>query len=192
MTLLIPTAMLKAALVCASTDQVRYYINGVYVDPAGFLVSTDGCRLFCGKLDGALPFEGWTIPRDAIKRALAGYKAHDIEVARDRVGDVACQPVDGAFPDWRRVVPPQLSGVTAQFNPAYVADMGAIGLLLSGRRKSDSGLIAHIHHNGDGPAGVTFPECGDAFAILMPIRTAHTDPDGAWAARRAMIEDQTT
>ena len=185
----VPAAMLRAALICASTEQARYYLNGVYVDPKGYLVSTDGHRAFIGKIDltGAPAFDGWTIPRDAIKRAMTGYKVDVIEISPTRCGDIACQPVDGSYPDWRRVVPSDLSGVTAQFQPVYIADMGKIGETLTGKRKN--GLPAHIHHNGEGPAGVTFPGCDDAFAVLMPIRSAHTDDgEGVWPARRKLID----
>jgi len=179
----VPASMLRAALICASTEQARYYLNGVYVDPKGYLVSTDGHRAFIGKIDlsGARAFDGWIIPRDAIKRALTGYKADVIEISPTRCGDIACQPVDGFYPDWRRVVPDELSGVTAQFQPGYIADMGKIGLLLTGKRKSGAGLTAHLHHNGEGPAGVTFPYCATAYAVLMPIRTQHTDAERAWS-----------
>jgi DNA polymerase-3 subunit beta len=185
----VPTAYLKAALVCASTEQARYYLLGVYVDPKGFLVSTDGHRLFCGKIDLAdVPaFDGWIIPATALKRALTGYKADTITIAPDRVGDIACQPIDGTFPDWRRVVPSDLSGETAQFNPAYIADLGKIGVMLRGKRKNS--LDAHIHHNGEAPAAITFPEIDDAFAVLMPIRAHHSDNGStAWSARRALID----
>lgn len=187
----IPTELLKAALICASTEQARYYINGVYVDPKGFLVSTNGHSLFCGKFDltDVPAFDGWLIPRDAIKRALNGYKEYTIEIAPDRVGDISCRPIDGAFPDWRRVVPPVdgLSGETGQFNPVYVADMGKIGVALRGKRKNS--LDAHIHHNGEGPAAVTFPAIDHAFAVLMPIRAHYSDNgDEAWAARRALLD----
>jgi DNA polymerase-3 subunit beta len=185
----VPTAILKAALICASTEQARYYLNGVYVDPKGFLVSTDGHRAFVGKIDltGVPAFDGWIICRDALKRALTGYKADTITIAPDRVGNSLCQPIDGTFPDWRRIVPDELSGVTAQFNHTYVADMGKIGMLLRGQRKPS--LDAHIHHNGEGPAAITFPEVDDCFAVLMPIRAHHSDNGAeAWAQRRSMID----
>lgn len=186
--LTIPTAMLKAALVCASTERARYYLNGVYVDPKGYLVSTDGHRAFVGKIDlgDAGPFDGWIIPRDAIKQALAGYKSDTIEITQTRVGVVSCPPIDGSYPDWRWIVPGDMSGEAAQFQPGYIADMGKMGEMLTGKRKN-GGLTAHIHHNGEAPAAVTFPGCEDAFAILMPIRTAHTDVGGAWAERRALV-----
>jgi DNA polymerase-3 subunit beta len=185
----VPTAVLKAALVCASTEQVRYYLCGVYVDPKGFLVSTDGHRAFVGKIDltGIPAFDGWIICRDVLKRALTGYKAETITIAPDRVGNILCQPIDGTYPDWRRIVPSDLSGVTAQFNPAYIADLGKMGDLLRGKRKGS--LAAHIHHNGEGPAAITFPEVDDCFAVLMPIRAHHTDNGAeAWSARRALID----
>lgn len=189
--LTVPTAILKAALICASTEQGRYYLCGVYVDPEGFLVSTCGHRMFVGKIDlSDVPaFDGWIIPSDAIKRALTGYKADTITIAPDRVGAIMCAPVDGFYPDWRRVVPNAdgLTGETAQFNPAYIADMGKIGVILRGKRRNS--LDAHIHHNGEGPAAITFPEIDHAFAVLMPIRAHHSDNGStAWAARRALID----
>ena len=175
----VPTDLLRAALICASTEQARYYLNGVYVDPLGYIVSTDGHRLFCGKIDVSdLPeFKGWIIPSAIIKRAVTGNKFSALTITPTQCGDVACQPVDGTFPDWRRAVPTgDLSGEVAQFNPAYVADMGKIGKLLGGK----SSLEAHLHHNGQSPAGVTFPLYPSAFAVLMPIRSSHTAPDTAW------------
>lgn len=175
----IPTDVLRAALICASTEQSRYYLNGVYVDPQGYLVSTDGHRLFCGKIDVSdVPaFTGWIIPSDVIKRALAGNKYPALTITPNQCGDISCAPVDGTFPDWRRVIPTgDLSGVTAQFNPVYVADMGKIGKLLGGK----ASLTVHIHHNGESPAGVTFPAYANAFAVLMPIRSSHTAPDSEW------------
>jgi DNA polymerase-3 subunit beta len=185
----VPTAVLKAALICASTEQARYHLNGVYVDPKGFLVSTDGHRAFVGKIDltDVPAFDGWIICRDVLKRALTGYKADTITIAPDRVGNSLCQPIDGTYPDWRRVVPSDLTGVTAQFNPAYIADLGKMGDLLRGKRKGS--LAAHIHHNGEAPAAITFPEVDDCFAVLMPIRAHHTDNGAeAWNARRALID----
>jgi len=184
----VPTATLKAALICASTDKVRYYLCGVYVDPKGFLVATDGWRAFVGKIDltGVPAFDGWIICRDVLKRALTGYKADTITIAPDRVGDITRQPIDGTYPDWRRAVPDELSGETAQFNPNYIADMGKIGRLLSGKR--DGGFAARIHHNGESPAAITFPEIDDCFAVLMPFRLPLNDCGSeAWAQRRSMI-----
>lgn len=193
--ILIPTDMLRAALICASASETRYYLKGIFVDPKGFLVSTDGHRAFIGKIDlfGADIGEGWIMPRDAIKRALTGHKANVIEISPTRCGDIACQPVDGSYPDWRRVIPAptrddNLSGVTAQFDPAYVADMGKIGEILAGKRKGVV-LPAQILHNGDSAAGVTFSGRDDCFGVLMPIRSQFASPADAaiqWANLTAL------
>lgn len=185
----VPADTLRAALIAASTEQVRYYLNGVYVDPKGYLVSTDGHRLFCAKLDltDVPPFDGWIMSREALKRALTGYKAQTINICPNRIGDIACSPVDGNYPDWRRVVPnADLSGETAQFNASYIADLAKMGALMIGKKGKDSGMTYYLHHNGNGPAGVTFPGCEDAFAVLMPYRTKAEAGD--WAARRTLID----
>jgi len=50
-----------------------------------------------------------------------------------------------------------------------------------------TGLTARIHHNGEGPAGVTFPQSNEnAFAVLMPIRGDYHDDAAAWAERAAV------
>ena len=194
-TITVNADMLRAALLCASDEQSRFYLRGVYVDPAGKLVATDGHRMFVGTIDLAASehnpapgsFDGWIICRDVLKRALAGYKLPTITIAPDRVGDIACAPVDGSYPDWRRVVPSEISGTAAQFNPAYMADMGKIGALLAGKPKrgysAGTGLTAHIHHNGESAAGVTFPGVDNAYAVIMPIRfySARTDATADWA-----------
>lgn len=172
----VPTAMLKAALICASTEKVRYYLNGVYVDPKGFLVSLDGTRMFCGKIDleGVPEFDGWIICRDTLKRALTNYKAATMTISPNCVGNTLCQPIGAP------------SGETAQFNPNYVADMGKIGDLLRGY---GGGLSARIHHNGEAPTAITFPDSRNAFAVLTPIRTSYTgNGEGVWAERRSMLD----
>lgn len=166
--------MLEAALICASRDESRLWWSGVYVDPAGFVVSTDGARLFAGDFTpdnsrNSLPaFDGWIIPRDALQRALkaAPKRAKDpaarvLEISPERVGDVVCQPIDSSFPDWRRVIPDEVTsdGTAAQFQGAHLADFDKIAAILSGARGQ---AFCTLHHNGDNPAPVTF---GDSPAI---------------------------
>lgn len=187
--LTVPADTLRAALIAASTKQVRFfYLNGVYIDPKGYLVATDGYRLFCAKIDltDVPPFDGWIMPREELKRALTGYKPAKIDISPNRIGDIACSPIDVNYPDWRCFVPNgDLSGETAQFNANYIADLAKMGALMTGKKGKYSGAPYHLHHNGDGPAGVTFPGCEDAFAVLMPRRTAAEAGD--WAARRKLI-----
>lgn len=176
--------MLEAALICASREEIRYYLNGVYVDPAGLVVATDGHRLFAGDFTpdnsrATLPaFEGWIIPRDALQRALkaAPKRAKDpaarvLEISPERVGDVVCQPIDGSFPDWRRVIPDEVTpdGKAAQFDGAYLADFDKIAAILTGARGKAFCTLHHNGDNGDNPAPVTFNDA-PAIGVLMPRR----------------------
>jgi len=180
----VPTDVLRAALVCVSTEETRYYLRGVHVEPDAddvVLVSTDGHRLFCGRCPlppaGAVtPAKPFIVPTEAVKKALTGYKGLGIHLTRTgdvwTLGDVTFKPVDGTFPDWRRVVPSQKTisedlGKLAQFNPAYLADMGKVSKALSPARQN---IMPVIHHMGSGPAMVTFPGREDLFCLIMPMR----------------------
>ena len=192
----IPADYLRAAMICASTEKTRYYLNGVYVDAAGFIVSTDGHRAFIGRFDpceagdgsqrpAPASFGGYIIPLATLKRVLTGNKARLIAVSGGEIDGLRYEPIDGTFPDWRRIVPPaEASGEPAQFNPGYVADMGKIGALIGDGGKGKLG--AHFHHNGAGnPVGVTFPGAPDAFGVLMPIRS--DEDGGSWRNARAIV-----
>ena len=194
-------ATLKAALVCVSNEETRYYLRGVSIEPTGAsvaIVSTDGLRLFAARYEPArdaatvLPVENFLIPGDAIKRALTGYKAELINLRREGetwfLGDITFQPIDGTFPDWSCVFPSEDTlrkwlGTVAQFDPAYMADMGRIAKALSPGRAA---MTPQLHHCGDNPAFVTFPGRGDLFCAVMPLR-GETMPAHALGALRDKI-----
>jgi DNA polymerase-3 subunit beta len=71
-------------------------------------------------------------------------------------------PIDGTYPNWRRIVPASTSGEIAQFNADYVASFGDICKLLGGK------YGPYINYNGTGAAIVT--NLGAAFGVLMPLR----------------------
>jgi DNA polymerase-3 subunit beta len=71
-------------------------------------------------------------------------------------------PIDGKFPDWRRVVPASTSGEIAQFNADYIAGFGDICKLLGGK------YGPYINHNGGACAAIT--NLPGALGILMPLR----------------------
>jgi DNA polymerase-3 subunit beta len=75
------------------------------------------------------------------------------------------KPVDGRYPNWRRVMPAAASLEVAQFDPALVATLGDVHSLLSGSTKSKP----IVHHNGRGGALVS--GLGrDALGVIMPLR----------------------
>jgi DNA polymerase-3 subunit beta len=73
-------------------------------------------------------------------------------------------PVDGKFPDYRRVLPSSFSGQTAQFNGEYIALFDKAAKKIYGRKFSPS-----IAHNGDGSAMVRGVN-ENFIGIIMPVR----------------------
>ena len=186
--MLIPTDLLKAALLCASTEETRYYLKGVHLSTSGHMVTTDGHRLFCAKLAEAVPADV-IIPLETVKAALklAPRKAETIELNGNTFGGVVFTPVDGTFPNWKAVIPPA-DGFTpgddmtpAHFNPEYIYDLGQMSRALG----SKTGTAFEIHAwNPESPHGVTFAGRDDCFAVIMPMR--RTKDATPWNVARAI------
>lgn len=180
--MLIPTDLLKAALVCASSEESRYYLRGVHLSTSGHLVATDGHRMFVGRL-AERPTIDVIVPYDAVQVALkmAGARCKDLEIdlAANRIGQIQYTPVDGTFPDWRRVVPtgeetpsnnPELNDGPehVHFEHTYIGDFAKMAAILCGKAKESQSML-HVT-TASGPALVTFGERADCFGVLMPKR----------------------
>ena len=167
--------IMRAALICTSAEETRYYLQGVSIEPNPRdlrVVSTDGRRLFCARVDVVVDVDKFLIPKDALARALKGYKHSILYVSREgnlwRAGDVDFTPIDGVFLDsWPRVIPhdPPQELKHAVFNPAYLADMVKIAVVLNGK-----GSFPSVHSDGLNPALVTFGVREDCLAVVMPRR----------------------
>jgi hypothetical protein len=174
--MLIPTDLLKAALVCASSEETRYYLCGVYLSPSGHMVTTDGRRMFVARL-AERPTADVIVPYDAVAAALkmAGARAKDIEIdlAANRIGQIQFAPVDGTFPIWRRAVPtgeetPSIKPDAndgpehVHFDHRYIGDFAKMGKLLGG--------FSMLHPvTASAPCLVTFGKRADCFGVLMPV-----------------------
>ena len=90
---------------------------------------------------------------------------------------IAFKPVDGTFPEWRRVLParPEEGAKPAHFQPKYVGDMGRVAEALGLPQSA-----AVIHHNGQDPAWVTFGETEEAIGVIMPFQTGATLARPSW------------
>jgi DNA polymerase III sliding clamp (beta) subunit (PCNA family) len=178
--MLIATDLIKAALLCASQEETRYYLRGVHLATSGHLVTTDGHRMFVARLNDR-PAADVIIPYSDVAAALklAGARAQDIEVTADRIGQIAYTPVDGTFPDWRAVVPTgeetpsNKPGANdgaehVHFNHAYVGDMAKMAAILCGKAKEAQSMLHPV--SASHPCLVTFGERADCFAVIMPVR----------------------
>lgn len=188
--------LLKAAAMFASKEETRYYLKGVAVQagPRGvYLVSTDSHRLlaFRQSADDTPPVD-IIIPADVIARIKLDRHVEDATLTRD--GDtqwridycgtaISFAPIDGTFPDWRRIVPRKVDGCVAQFDPAYVGDFAKVAKALG---LSNTRVV--IGHNGQGPALVSFGDDVDGFGVLMPMRAPSGVEVPAWLDAPASVE----
>jgi DNA polymerase-3 subunit beta len=169
---------LKAAAIVASKEDVRYYLKGVAVqagDKGAFIVATDGHRaLAFRQTSEAQASVNIIIPADIIAGIKSSKYDERAELTQESENrwridycgtSIVFSPIDGTFPDWRRIVPKEISGETAQFNPAYVGDFAKVAKALAAK-----GDCVKIAQNGQGPALVTFGDDIDGFGLLMPTR----------------------
>ena len=192
-TLTVSLAHLRAARTHAAEKDVRYYLQGVYLDTsAGKIVATDGHRLFAANARGVKSaYPSVIVPNETIDAALKQFTGEyargkslggvDVKITIDGnhiaigtpTGSVTGTALDGTFPDWRRVVPkPEDIGeqVPAVLNTHYLAD--ACEALSIARNISKKGAGQHairIHMRGEFPT-VIADITGDTLALVMPMR----------------------
>jgi DNA polymerase-3 subunit beta len=203
MTASINIATLKAVNLAASTEETRFYLKGVYVEVTDKTVTytaTNGHILLSLREDSLEPntlIGAWIIPSDFIKAAKPN-KHTDIatmttvsgpndgtRLAFDGTITGMVAPIDGSFPDYRRILPATVDGKPGQYDGNYTAVMAKFAKAL--------GLgYAHVHHNGDGPAPVTFNSQQGVFGIIMPLRANASTETPAWDSTIAMLSPDET
>jgi hypothetical protein len=200
-TVTINARALKAAAMCASSEETRYYLKGVFVEEtaAGVtLTATDGHRLaalnharHADDLDSPQA-PAVIVPLHMIDKLKIGKRAPDYATLTIDAGanpakltlsydglSIVADAVDGTYPNARAVVrgafnPGDDAGKLAHFNPAYVAAFGKMKELLTGNKA----IVLPIYHNGHSPALVDFLGVEETleglrgFGVLMPCRSA--------------------
>lgn len=182
---------LKAAALFVSDDKARYYLAGVNLETTRngvTLTATNGHYLAMVRHDyqgdndlfETSHWGNFIIPITLVDKIKISKHCDYAEINLD--GDkifisymgvtYAENKIDGSFPDARRVIPANVSGEIAQFNPSYINLFGKAKSLITG--KKDQNLVT-IAHNGGSPALVDFvPEDAgfQGFGVLMPYRAA--------------------
>jgi hypothetical protein len=182
----IPVSTLKASLFTMAKKDVRFYLNGAFLDfRKGRIVSTDGHCLFCGQIPYA-DHDPVIIPREVIeqtvksvgKRGLSWAADMSIESGAVKItvpGAMFCANlVDGKFPEYERIVSVNPSGESAQFDPnILLACYEAIAAYTTAGR-----AYPMLYPNGS--SGAIYAQSGtDAFCVVMPWR-AGGELDLAW------------
>ena len=197
---------LRAVLVAVSTEETRYYLNGINLEftPDGVVMAaTDGHRMIVlrqpyGEHAATGAHASVIVPRDLVAKLKVKLKTLDettltigddgrltFEHAGESYGGAR---VDGTFPDYRRVVPQDLDGKPAQYNPAYLADFAKARQELTGSKLDKDGKGSPIvRYNGGSPAIVDFAWGTDfqAFGVIMPLRTTDRTLYYTWASAPA-------
>jgi len=195
-TILINPDSLQAIALAASKEQSRYYLNGVnvelYKDGSYGLIATDGHRLHTlqTKANEALD-SSYILSNDDIKKAVSLAKMARKEIGRGlqqliniqidaafnikivcagkEFGAFTATPVDGTFPDWRRVIPSSTEGGSPvmAFDADYMADFGEACRLLNGTKTSCIEMTSTGKNN---PMIIKVAGCPDFLGVLMPMR----------------------
>lgn len=195
-TVSLSASVVKALELFAAKNDIRYYLNGLLVELSGedaFLVDTDGHRLAAFRATSDMNVEERKraiVPRELLARIVAGRSAHPVLIAVEDDDTVSVtqgqittssKAIPGLFPNWRKVIPASTTGIAAQINPKYVADIGKATRLVTGAKG-----LPNIRYNGEGCALVDIGE-PNFVAAIMPYREnkekAYVPP--VWAVEAA-------
>lgn len=152
-----------------SAEEARYYIGGIYIEPCpaggATLVATDGHVMGVvhderAETDRAVI---WKPSKDLLAAGRAASKKS--EPCAISLSERDGGPIDGTYPDWRRVIPA----------PNKVAPVGCISFNASLLHKFSNMLGnmsgVNIESTGDGaPMIVTAPSRPNFYGVIMPMR----------------------
>jgi DNA polymerase-3 subunit beta len=179
----IKQSTLDAMLVLAAKKDIRYYLNGLYIEYAPAftrVVGCDGHKL--GVYQAAAENTGSgsiIIPRDVIENLPKGNKEFllgftKLEGSQWQIitgaASINFAPCEGTYPDFRRVAQGvKTSGEAGGFNLEYLNQFEKCGNLLAGS-KSKAGNRVCIHHNGTSGAMIVFNGVENFAGVIMPLR----------------------
>jgi DNA polymerase-3 subunit beta len=190
---------LHAVLAVAPKNDVRHYLNGVYIHQIGAelrMVATDGHRMLVLTMacDKVLPWgvKGVILPREEMGRIAsfigkpkAGEPlAFDVSFGVDHPfatiqessgATFPVRPVDGTFPDYMTILGKSSDAFTAQREVAVVAAMNASYLKAAGAiaAQLESENVFPFFGGQEGePTVFTFGGEPGALLFVMPIRDA--------------------
>ncbi len=215
-TLTVSLSLIRAARSHAAEKDLRYYLQGVYFDTKnGKLVSTDGHRMLIASASGiqcnVSPF---IIANETLDAVLSQYKGDyargkrsgDIDITvtvsdemtvsfSTPIGLISGKPLDGTFPDYRRVIPKPEDVMTespAVFNQTYIYEaFDAILIARNKTLKAASNYAVKVFGFGDSCGVVTDGSSG-VVVIVMPIRKNEIHSEAAAAACREALSETVT
>lgn len=177
-TITISRNQLLASICTAAKKDLRDYLIGVQIlatETDTRLVSTDGSilsvqRLITGNVLDTGPVE-LIIPIETCEKIKSRKDERPIELTikdgqwyLDDVGTMHFfTPIDGKFPDFKRVIPVKFSGEAGQFQIALLSRFEKAAKILGATCKS-------IRHNGRDAALVSIGRDHEYLGVIMPVR----------------------
>lgn len=182
MKITIQASAIRAATICAAKKDIRYYLQGVYINVAhrdyATVCGTDGRVLFAGRatienlVGDLLPFS-MIVPLDVAKKIDKKAQAVILESLPDGtylLDGTRFTPLDGRFPDYSRVIPgcefftPE-TAKPGQFDYALIVrGNDSLNAYYGGKTKvyplEQRGNDGAVMHNGESVAVV----------VVMPMR----------------------
>jgi hypothetical protein len=200
-TLTIPKTHWQAHCISAPTNDTRAYLNGINVETNGTktvtLVTTNGHYLIATRYDQdcEIPQADFIVPIAFAKSVKFTARQYDLLLEFESVpgetkesppkqtitlrnmyaGTVtSAAPVDGTYPDWRRVLrlARSPSGEAGQYNARYLGKMGDINEKLTG----GCTYSPIIHHNGTKAGALVQFQTDNAIGALMQLNTREGFP----------------
>ena len=201
MNITISTDIFAAASVFRGMEDIRYYLNGLYLETGAFgarLVGCDGHQLAVAKLEGEYPEASIIIPGSLVtavktkakgpqqvvlefKEGAQSYKKSGADkgafIARDitlTLGELTttAKELDGKYPEYRRVVPNEVDGTVAQFDPKFI-----------NRLDKACAILGYKFFVGIAPNGLSsgLSVINEGFVVVtMPFRAEPGKSSPAW------------
>jgi hypothetical protein len=193
---------LKAAHIAAAVKDIRYYLTGVLVefraqtdvgDVKTIVAATDGHMLFAAHtiierddVSEGLPDVGTQIiiPGDVVKACKLRHKSNpfvtlkQISETQWQLGDVLFTPIDGKFPDYRRVIPSyDMVAATPQAPAYYQPDLLTRALSALRTHRDAPKLTPDLYQRGS-DAAVMHDGASDCVVVIMPCRPGEAKYQG--------------
>jgi DNA polymerase-3 subunit beta len=201
MNITINTSIFAAVALFRGVDDIRYYLNGLYLETGANgarLVGCNGHQLAVAKIEGEYPESSIIIPGSlvaAVKSKAKGPQQVTLEfkdgaqqyvkkgnvegvfVPRDitlTIGEMTstAKELDGKFPEYRRVVPSETDGATAQFDPSLIGCIDKACTILGSKS------FVGIAYNGDKSGLSVINE--NFVVVTMPYKIFPLNVSPAW------------
>jgi DNA polymerase-3 subunit beta len=182
---------LKALKLFSGKKDIRYYLNGIYVEFNKYntiFVATDGHRLLSAAvynketqhgrntIGAVIPNE--TIDsllkvKSSVDAALISFEIEEnivkkINIVNDSIR-LETLPINGKYPDFRRVFPESISNEPGHYDFSYLNDFNKAAQYISGIKNAK----AVLSQNGEKAALVSI-DYQDCVGVICPLRNTST------------------